>query len=59
MEADYAVRISGKSMKLTIQDESIILVKSANELFDGDIGFFILMEILCVSDTLNLMKRCF
>ncbi|WP_342741770.1 S24 family peptidase [Propionispira arboris] len=59
MEADYAVRISGKSMETTIQDESIVLVKCTNELFNGDIGIFMLMETLCVRDIVNLMKRCF
>jgi len=40
MEADYAVRISGKSMEPTIEDGSIVLVKCVSELFDGDIGIF-------------------
>lgn len=48
MEADYAVRISGKSMEPTIEDESIVLVKCANELFDGDIGiFYVDGNIMC------------
>lgn len=39
-EADYAVRISGKSMEPTIEDGSVVIVKSCDELFDGDIGIF-------------------
>nr|WP_177177605.1 S24 family peptidase [Propionispira arboris] len=46
-------------METTIQDESIVLVKCTNELFNGDIGIFMLMETLCVRDIVNLMKRCF
>lgn len=40
-EADYAVRISGKSMEPTIADGSIVYVKRAEQLSDGDIGIFI------------------
>lgn len=48
MEADYAVRISGKSMKPTIEDGSIVLVKCVSELFDGDIGiFYVDGNIMC------------
>lgn len=40
-QADYAVRISGKSMEPTIEDNSIVFVQRADELHDGDIGVFV------------------
>lgn len=40
-EADYAVRISGKSMEPTIVDGSIVYVKRVEQLCDGDIGIFV------------------
>lgn len=46
--ADYAVRISGKSMEPTIQDQSIVFVQAVEELFDGDIGLFVVQgEVMC------------
>lgn len=41
LDADYAVRISGKSMEPTITDGSIVFVKHVNELNEGDIGIFL------------------
>lgn len=40
-EADYAVKISGKSMEPTIKDGSIVFVKKTEELQDGDVGIFV------------------
>lgn len=46
--ADYAVRISGKSMEPTIQDQSVVFVQDVEELFDGDIGLFVVQgEVMC------------
>lgn len=46
--ADYAVRISGKSMEPTIKDQSIVFVQDVDELFDGDIGIFVVDgEVMC------------
>lgn len=39
--ADYAVRISGKSMEPTIEDNSIVFVQRMEQLRDGDIGIFV------------------
>lgn len=39
-EADYAVRISGDSMKPYIQDGETVFVKETQELYDGDIAIF-------------------
>lgn len=39
-EADYAVKISGKSMEPTILDGDIVLVKKTQELKNNDIGIF-------------------
>lgn len=48
LDADYAVRISGKSMEPTISDQSIVFVKQVEELHDGDIGIFIVnSEVMC------------
>lgn len=40
LEADYAVKISGKSMEPTILDGEIVLVKKTQELKNKDIGIF-------------------
>lgn len=46
--ADFAVRISGKSMEPTIDDNSIVFVQANAELHDGDIGIFIIDgEVMC------------
>lgn len=46
--ADYAVRVSGKSMEPTIEDGSIVMVKQADMLSNGDIGIFSVNgEIMC------------
>ena len=39
-EADYAVKISGRSMEPTISDGQIVLVKQVQELENNDIGIF-------------------
>ncbi len=39
-EADFALRISGKSMEPSIKDGAIVLVKRTNELKHRDIGIF-------------------
>lgn len=47
-KADYAVKISGKSMEPTIQDQSIVFVQDVEELLDGDIGLFVVEgEVMC------------
>lgn len=52
--ADYAVRISGKSMEPTIQDGSVVMVKQADELSNGDIGIFSINgEIMCKRYCIN------
>lgn len=40
-DANYAVKISGKSMEPTILDQSIVFVQTVAELRDGDIGIFV------------------
>ena len=40
-EADYAVKISGRSMEPTISDGQIVLVKQVQQLENNDIGIFI------------------
>lgn len=40
MDADYAVKISGRSMEPTIPDGTIVLVKRVEELNHNDIGIF-------------------
>ena len=40
-DADYAVKILGKSMEPTIPDQSIVFVKKVDELQDGEIGIFV------------------
>ena len=39
-DADYAVRIDGDSMEPYIKDKSVVLVKKAVDLKDGDVGIF-------------------
>lgn len=47
-DADYAVKISGKSMEPTISDQSIVFVKAISELQDGDIGIFVVDgDVMC------------
>lgn len=47
-KADYAVKISGKSMEPTIQDQSIVFVQDVEELLDGDVGLFVVEgEVMC------------
>lgn len=46
--ADYAVRISGRSMEPTIKDQNIVFVQDVKDLRDGDIGIFVVDgEIMC------------
>lgn len=40
LEADYAVKISGRSMEPTISDGQIVLVKQVQQLENNDIGIF-------------------
>lgn len=48
LDADYAVRISGKSMEPTIDDQSVVFVKRVDELHDGDVGIFVVNgEVMC------------
>lgn len=48
INADYAVRISGRSMEPTIEDQSIVFVQDVEELFDGDIGIFVVdNDVMC------------
>ena len=48
INADYAVRISGRSMEPTIEDQSIVFVQDVEELFDNDIGIFVVDgEVMC------------
>lgn len=59
--ADYAVRISGKSMEPTIEDGSIVMVKQADTLVDGDIGIFsvggeIMCKRYCVDDQCIILR---
>lgn len=47
-QADYAVRISGKSMEPTIEDNSIVFVQKVAELHDGDVGIFVVNgDVMC------------
>lgn len=41
IQADYAVRISGKSMEPTINDGSTVFVQRVEELHNGEIGIFV------------------
>ena len=46
--ADYAVKISGKSMQPTIMDKSTVFVEATEVLSDGDIGIFVVDgEVMC------------
>ena len=40
-QADFAVRISGRSMEPTIKDGSIVFVQKVAELDDGEVGIFV------------------
>ena len=47
-DADYAVKVSGKSMEPTIEDQAIVFVKDTKDLCDGDIGIFVVNgEVMC------------
>lgn len=47
-DADFAVKISGKSMEPTIMDGSMVLVKQSEELVHKDIGIFVVDgEVMC------------
>ena len=47
-DADYAVKISGKSMQPTIMDKSTVFVEAAEVLLDGDVGIFVVDgEVMC------------
>ena len=47
-DADYAVKISGKSMQPTIMDKSTVFVEATKVLSDGDIGIFVVDgEVMC------------
>lgn len=47
-DADYAVKISGKSMQPTIMDKSTVFVEAAEVLSDGDVGIFVVDgEVMC------------
>lgn len=46
--ADYAVKISGKSMQPTILDKSTVFVEATKILSDGDIGIFVVDgDVMC------------
>lgn len=48
LNADYAVKISGRSMEPTIADGSVVMVKQVDVLLNGDIGIFSINgEIMC------------
>ena len=48
LNADYAVKISGRSMEPTIVDGSVVMVKQVDVLSNGDIGIFSINgEIMC------------
>lgn len=48
LNADYAVKISGRSMEPTIADGSVVMVKQVDVLSNGDIGIFSINgEIMC------------
>ena len=48
LNADFAVKISGKSMEPTIPDGSIALIKAVEKLYHEDIGIFVLDgEVMC------------
>lgn len=47
-EADFAVRISGKSMEPTIKDGDIVFVQKTEELNDQEIGIFVVNgDVMC------------
>lgn len=49
-DADFALRISGKSMEPSIKDGAVVLVKRTNELKHGDIG-------IVTTDSETMCKR--
>ncbi len=47
-EADFAVRISGRSMEPTIKDGDIVFVQKTEELNDQEIGIFVVNgDVMC------------
>ena len=47
-EADFAVRISGRSMEPTIKDGEIVFVQNAVEINDQEIGIFVVNgDVMC------------
>lgn len=59
--ADYAVKISGRSMEPTIEDGSVVKVKQVEVLSNGDIGIFsingeIMCKRYCMDDTGIILK---
>lgn len=60
-DADYAVRISGKSMEPIIKDGSVVMVKKVDVLSDGDIGIFnfngeTMCKRYCIDDAGTVLK---
>jgi len=48
VEADFAVRISGRSMEPTIKDGDIVFVQKTEELNDREIGIFVVNgDVMC------------
>lgn len=47
-EADFAVRISGRSMEPTIKDGDIVFVQKTEELSDQEVGIFVVNgDVMC------------
>lgn len=60
-DADYAIKISGRSMEPSIKDGSIVMVKRVDELSNGDIGIFringeVMCKRYCIRDTGIILK---
>ena len=48
VEADFAVRISGRSMEPTIKDGDIVFVQKTEEISDQEIGIFVVNgDVMC------------
>ncbi len=56
-DANYAVKISGKSMEPTILDQSTVFVKIVAELQDGDVGIFVVDGNVMCKD-INFLIGC-
>lgn len=61
LNADYAVKISGRSMEPTIADGSVVMVKQVDVLSNGDIGIFsingeIMCKRYCIDDAGIILK---